>query len=79
MDKELREFFIASSRHLPENWDLETKASELGRYVIENGPSGLPELSIDGGPGVPQEIFDREVEGAYSFFRWEALRFLKGE
>jgi len=71
MNKELRNFFQESAKFLSPNWDEDTKASELARWVIEDpNEAGISNDEVTNSEGAVDE-------GAYSWLRGEAKAFLK--
>lgn len=66
--------------YVPTDWPLETKASKLAMYVIENYdeagiPDLLPELDMGGGYKAQHEL-DQAVEEAYSWLQGEIRHYL---
>lgn len=67
-----REFAQDRRSQLPIGWSIQQKADELALWGIEAGYGNVPELSIDGEPGLAQHDYDMAVEEAFSFLRGEA-------
>lgn len=81
MKEETKSFIEANICLMGADWTLDQQANEIAMFIIEDYeaagiPGLIPELSIDGGPGVSQEKFDREVEGAFSWLTAEVKAYL---
>lgn len=74
MDADLHAFFQRSVETMPSEWTMEQTASELAQYAVE-AIADLPELDYRAGVESQKE-FDSAVEGAYTFYKGEALTFL---